>query len=292
MRRRGHLQAPFKSRVGRGQLVRNVLAAFGLSWLAVEPAAFFLGGGNGRLGWTGYFVLLAVAGLAGYLRSLPRLPLKRSLAGSKVMVRIAEGDLLDQTGNLIVGTNDFFDTTTAGGVISPASLQGLVAARLYDGDLPSFDQAIADSLALSRETGEVVGEKEYGKKVRYPIGTTAVVDRGPRRVFLVAYGRMPKALPVRVSVDRADFHHALIALWDQVRDRGQREALHVPILGGNFARFHGTLTQLVQTIVLSFIGAQGPAEVSPVLTMWLRPEDTLRVDLPALAVWLDSVCGR
>lgn len=277
--------------MGRGRWARSSLAAFGVAWLALEPVGFFLGGDWSHYGWLGYLGLVVVSAIAGYGLALPRLPIERALAGSKVRVRIAEGDLLDQQGNLVIGVSDCFDTALTGGIISPRSLQGQALERLYGGEAAALDADIEEALRAGGAQGAEAGTKSYGKRVRFDIGTTAVVERDQRRLFLLVYGRMPDRPPIQVEVRKEDFHLALVRLWEAVREWGQRDELHVPLLGGNFARLRSTRTQLVQTIALSFIAAQGPAEVAPVMTLWLRQEEMGDVDLPALTVWLNSVCG-
>lgn len=272
--------------------MRNSLATLGFIWLVLEPAAFFLKAEHWRRGWHVYLVVLGASLIVGYLLALPRLPIERSLMSANVTIRIQEGDLLAQVGNLAVGINDCFDTTTTDGVISPNSLQGKVVANSFGGNTSALDEAIEADLALTAESGVLDTGKTYGKKTRYPIGTTVVIEQGEQRFFMVAYGYMPAELPVRVAVDKADFHRALLMLWDKVRERGQRDELHVPLLGGDFARLGMTRTQLIQVVLLSFIGTQGSAEVAPAFTLWLQPKDARAVDLPALGVWLDSVCGR
>lgn len=261
-------------------------------WLGVEPlTAFQVWNGSGH-GAILYAAMVLVGAIAGYFITVPRLPLEREVARSKVTVRVSVGDILEQEGNIVVGTNECFDTELTGGIISPNSLQGQLLERVYKNNVEDLDNDVDAFFAETGAVSEKAPEKTYGKKRRYEIGSTAVIARGKQRFFLLAYGRMPDSVPVKVMVDKGDFHKALVQLWTELGSWGQREPVHVPLLGGNFARFHGTQTQLLQMILLSFIATQAPDEVGTDFTVWVHPDQLQRIDLPALAVWLDSVCGR
>jgi hypothetical protein len=72
-----------------------------------------------------------------------------------VTIEIRVGDVLAQTGNIIVGSNDAFDTQLEEGVISSASVQGQLLVRVFDGDRKDLDRQIAESVLTAWPPGPV-----------------------------------------------------------------------------------------------------------------------------------------
>ena len=155
------------------------------------------------------------------------------LPGSPTRVSVTISDILQQTGSIVVGSNDTFDTDL-GEVISPDSLQGQLLVKTFGGEQAALDRAIVESLAGT--TGHHEPAKSFGKQVRYPIGTVAVVQQGARRFFLVAFCRMLDQR--RVSADVFELWESLRNCWAKVRDHGQH-ADCMPILGRLGFRRHG-----------------------------------------------------
>ena len=136
--------------------------------------------------------------------------------GTTLTLRFA--DILREEADWIVGVNEFFDSTL-GDVVSAGSLHGKIISSVYGGNEAAFRSDVDDALATA--VGEEV-ERPRGQRVRYPLGTVAVIRRDPWRIYLVAITRTD------VATDRAG--STVPILWDALG-----EAIHVVDKVGNGA---------------------------------------------------------
>lgn len=276
-------------RVGRERFFTLFLASFGGLWLFLEPLSVFKVV-DLPAGITAYCGLVIGGILIAGTIARPTKSLGRKLHPSDTEITVCVGDLLAQEGNIVVGVSDAFDTETDAGVISPQSVQGQLLANIYAQDRSALDSDMA--AALQGHPGSVDDDKSFGKKTRYPVGTTAVIQKPPRRLFLLAYTRMKSTPPAVVEGSIGELRHSLDQLWDSVRASGQNEPLHMPIVGSHLARLGLSRTLLIQIIVLSFVSVSARDQVSPSLTIWIRHGDRDHVDMAALRPWLSAVCGK
>jgi hypothetical protein len=263
------------------------ISVFGTLWLVVEPAGLFFGHAF-ELGWLGYVALVIASGFAAIFVARPRDAVSRSLPPTDVTVAVRVGDLLAQSGNIVVGANDTFDTQFEDEVINRASVQGQLLVRIFEGKRDLLDRQIEDS--VGKADGSLDQEKKFGKRVRYPVGTVAVVRHESSRYFLPAFTRMSATLPAHVSSTIESLQIALAGTWRAINAAGQREPVHAPIIGSHLGRLGVSRTLLTEMIVLSFIAATragGPSS----LTIWVSPQDRDFVDMVVLDEWLRGLCA-
>jgi hypothetical protein len=91
--------------------------------------------------------LVVVSLLAALWRSRPRNRFEFKLPPSDLTIAIEVGDVLAQEGNVVLGSNDVFDTSLSDEIISPRSVQGQLLQRTFDGDASHLDEQITSSLA-------------------------------------------------------------------------------------------------------------------------------------------------
>jgi hypothetical protein len=100
-------------------------------------------------------------------------------------IKIVVGDVLAQEGNVVLGSNDTFDTSLSDDIISPKSVQGQLLQRVFAGDIDSLDDQISTSLAEATPVADP--DKTFGKTDRYPIGTVAIAAKGNARSSLTIW---------------------------------------------------------------------------------------------------------
>ncbi|HET9168905.1 MAG TPA: macro domain-containing protein [Actinospica sp.] len=283
------LRQPGQGRRALRLFTGNLLGAFGAASAAIQffgpvfPSAFAQ---PGR--WTLAAVGPCVAWAA--VRARPRARVRREFRYPGMTVIVEPGDLFDRPEHLAVGFSDMFYTEVwPSGPISPESVQGQLLSRVYDGDVAKLDGALAAALRRVRPSvRDRRNRRKAGGSTRYPIGTVAVLDDGPRLVFAVAYSATGADGVARSSVE--DLWLGLNRLWDAVDSRGHQEALAIPLLGAGLARLHYLEAQdLLRLILLSFIVRSRERRVCRELRVLIRPEDLNRVDLPSIADFLQSL---
>jgi hypothetical protein len=259
-------------------------STYGLIWLFLEPAGLFLPKWL-NWGWLGYFGLILCSLLIAILLNFPRLSVSCSLSSPNTTIEIKVGDLFDESGHLVIGANDVFDTEL-GEIIKSSSVQGQFLKRVYISDQKRLDTEIdIESLKVNR-TREP--NKKKGKSWRYPIGTTLVLGSPDKRFFLNAYGFMGNDLRVVSTAD--DIWYSLSCLWEKVRLKGHGLAISIPVIGSDLARTNLPRMALIKLVIISFIAASKKDFVTKKLTVVIYPKDLGSVDLYELEDFLKSTC--
>jgi hypothetical protein len=206
-----------------------------------------------------------------------------------LVIAVRVGDVLAQEGNVVIGSNDTFDTSLSEDIISAKSVQGQLLQRIFDGDLHELDEQIGTSLVEDSPTQD--SSKAFGKKDRYPIGTVAVTKRGNTKYFLPAIASMSSSTPPHTQATVEGVQMALTKAWEAVGRAGQREPVHAPIVGSHRARLGLSRTWLIQMMVLSFVAVTKKESGSSSLTIWVAEADAATVDFVALDDWLKDLCA-
>lgn len=262
------------------------VSIFGVIWLFLEPAGLLLPEWF-KWGWWGYGGLIFLSLLIAIALNFPRFSVFRSLSSPNATIEIKIGDLFDEPGHLVIGTNDVFDTEL-GEVIKPSSVQGQFLTGVYHGDQKRLDAEIDIALEPFKADKKREPNKKKGKFWRYPIGTTLVLGSPDRRFFLNAYGFIGNDLKVKATAD--DIWYSLSCLWEKVRLKGHGLEVTIPIIGSDLARTNLPRMTLMKLIVISFIAASKKDFVTKKLTVVIHPKDLDSVDLYALEDFLDSTC--
>lgn len=262
--------------------------AFGAGWLVLEPLGLFFPS-ELSWGWKGYLALLGLSAAWAFYVSRPRRVVEHALPPSDITITIRVGNLLDQDGNVIIGSNDVFDTEFEDDVISPTSVQGQLLSHVFNNDRAELDRQISESLNTTE--GRHDATKTFGKTTRYDIGTVAMVRQGRTRFFLSAFTTMSSTLPAHVAATIEDLQVSLARTWEAIAAAGQREPVHMPVIGSNLARLGLSRTLLIQMILLSFIAAETRGRVASSLTVYVSPNDWERVDMAVLDDWLRGLCA-
>jgi hypothetical protein len=230
------------------RLVKESLAAFGAFAAAAGlVAALFPDALKDRGAIWGILVVAVSVGF-GLWRSWPR-PIECAYTKPNTAIRLVRGDLFDESGHIVVGACDTFDTKVPN-VISPQSVQGQALQRLYGGDLARLDQDLDTALVDETPVGSVHKE---GKTERYPIGTVAAVPYGPRRILFLAYTEMNDRNEARGTSD--GIWRSMLSLWKAVSLYCNGEPVAIPVLGGGQARISQILPaqDSIRFIAFSFM---------------------------------------
>lgn len=281
------LRKHLRLRSTRRRWLSTFVATLGGAWLVIEPGGLFLPDAF-RWGWLGYGGLILVSALVSSYAARPRHTVVRALPPTDVKVTIRVGDLLAQAGNVVIGSNDTFDTQFDEDVISPGSIQGQLLTRIFGGDRAELDRQLAASLdGLPFERDQA---KTFGKSDRYALGTVAIVRRGEACYFLPAFATMTSTHPAHVTSSAEHLQVALARTWERINAAGGRKPVHVPIIGSNLGRIGLSKTLLIQMIVLSFV-AETRRGGPPALTVWVREDDVEDIDFAVLDEWLRGLCA-
>lgn len=228
--------------------------ACGIPWFILEPAQCYFPSLPPVLAQWGLLLSIATLGL-GVVAILVLIPqpaqVEFTLKNTTSRVRIEYGDLFArEDSDLVIPVNDYFDSQI-GPAVSTKSVHGQFIQRVLDGDSGTFDAVVAQHLATAK--GETV-EKNVGKRLRYPIGTTVPFPLIPRMAYLVATARTdPQTCIARSSVPQ--LWEALESLWGCVRTHANGRSVSLPLVGHGFGRTGLEPQHLLRLIVVSLFVA-------------------------------------
>jgi site-specific recombinase XerD len=262
-------------KVGYKRLGLSFLGNFGFLWLLFEPLGLFVPN-KLDFGWYGYSALVGASLIGAVFHRFPRVAISCHLPSPDTMIEMKIGDLFEQPGHLVVGTNDVFDTEL-GDIIKPSSIQGQFLTRIYKDDRASLDKDIETAIGAAGNQATEDLAKMPGKRMRYPVGTAITLGSQSTRYFLTAYGRMGNDL--RCTADANALWLSLNGLWEEIRLRGQGMNVVTPILGSDLARTGLPRMALIKLIVMSFIIASKKQFIARKLTIVIHPNDVDAVNL-------------
>lgn len=286
----GHqLRTLFGTRLGLSTAGRACAVQFGLLSGAVQLYLTFWPDSSLPRA-AAFLTVVGLSAVGGVLRSWPRTWATHEFLHPGFRVTIEVGDLFEQPGHLVIGSNDVFDTDTQDDLlIVHGSVQGQFLHRVYAGETARLDDELGTALAGTPPVRvEERTAKRAGKLARYPLGTVAVLGSPGKRYFLSAYGTMRNDLTVDSGPDQ--IWNSLGELWHAIHLHARREAVAMPVIGSGLARIDSMdHASLVKLILLSFVTTSRRSVVCKELTIVVLPEDYERVDMLELAAFLRTL---
>lgn len=222
-------------------------------------------------------------------QSWPR-PIEQSFQQPRTEIRVVIGDLFAQDGNIVVGMATTFDTEIPH-VIAPESLQGQLLTRVYNGDARALDAELTSALvSVSPSRSFTPADNKHGKQDVYPLGTVAVINQAPRKLYLcLAYTEMRADCTVSADVD--GIWRSLNELWRVADARGNGDPTSIGVIGGGQSRLsqHLPLQDSIRLIALSYIFASRTRPVSRQLNIIVRDRDLKHLDALEMQAFLRSL---
>lgn len=236
-------------------------------------------------GWKGWFSVIVISTIIALIRAWPQTSFSESFTNPDVKIGIKVGNIFDQSGHLVVGFSDTFDTEI-GDVVSKDSMQGQFLVSMYENNQNKLDTDL-DTL-LQNEESEEDAEKTRGKNKRYKIGTVVALSGLNRKFFCCAYSRMGADL--KATSDINSLWISLQNLWKKIRVEGEQKTIVMPVMGTNLARVPGISFKLpINLILLSFIINSRVEPISKELVLMIREEDREKVNLLEIQDFLKSL---
>jgi len=204
-------------------------------------------------------------------------PSKTSIrvAHSSTTVEIVFGDIFLQDGIRAIGVSEFFETEL-GTPVSDKSLHGAFLKRHFSGYAESIDIQLATG--LKKEEPTEVADKTCGKKLCYPIGTTALIRVNDERYILFALSKTNHQ-NCKVYSDVELMWRALHRLWQRARIECNGYPLILPLVGSGLSGLNLPTRDLLNLVVLSAITESKAHEITQTIRIVLRRERFEDIDL-------------
>lgn len=224
------------------------LSMLGSIWLATEVLTRVSSSLNQWLDDNGILYLAAAAAAAAIAfvcsafeaRSVTFL-----IPNTDTFLTLKFSDIFAEDADWIIGVNELFDSTI-GNIVAANSLHGQVISKIYNGNEAAFRQEV--DAALAAVPSQTV-QRAAGQTEKYPLGTTAVLPRGNRKLYLVAISstnlatnRSQSTVPTLWDALRAAFH--------MVDTQGNGAPLALPLMGNGRAGISIPPQHLLRIITL------------------------------------------
>lgn len=252
------------------ELLKQFLIALGTIWLLIEFVNFFKVGwiSNGLAGFIGAITISLIWSI---FKSFPQINLLKKSTLSNVEIEIQINRILNAPDcDISLPVNDCFDSKFPE-IISESTVYAKLIKTEFNGSSDVLDKLVREYFDTKGIVGIKDEGKKFGKTLRYPFGTTAVVKSNGRIVYLTSMSRMTYEGFSRGS--KESIWLGLCGLWDTVRRSGQLKPVALPIWGGGQSRTKSSKLGLIQLIILSFVIATNESKVSNKLIIAIRKED-------------------
>ncbi|CAM3081725.1 hypothetical protein DRF59_06770 [Chryseobacterium flavum] len=239
-------------------LIKDFLTLLGVFWLLIEVTSFFWEWfnefSNKNLGLFIFILILTL--LIAVKINFPKKEISREFKNlNNTIVKIEIGELLSKEGNIIIGSSDFFDTTTN----NTTSIKRQIIDKFFNGAIQSLDSQIETSLNAQNIQGTQVSinEKPVGKRIRYDIGETAnfsIPSNINIQVFISAICKIVYKGGVKTKeADIKMLTEALEKIWLTIRNNSNNKNIYIPILGAGITGLNMSKTTICQLIIVSFL---------------------------------------
>lgn len=197
-----------------------------------------------------YVAFVLGAGAIAFVRQIYEVrSVNFNLPTTNTKIEIRYGDLLQEPTDWLIGVGEFFDSEL-GQVVSKNSLHGKLISTVYDGDGNRFRQLV--DIALTGAKSTKAQQRPISPKLKYDIGTTAVLANGPHKVFLVAMSHTHLDTH-KASSDVPTLWIALRGALQSIHSHGNGAPISMPLIGNGQSSVNIAPQHLLRLIVLAIV---------------------------------------
>jgi hypothetical protein len=171
-----------------------------------------------------------------------------NLPTTNTKIEIRYGDLFKEKTNWLIGAGEYFDSEV-GQVVSKNSLHGKLIDNVYNGDAAAFRSLVDAALVGVKSTRT---PRLIAPKLKYEIGTTAVLANGSHKVFLVAMSRTHPETH-KASSDVPTLWLALRGALESIHHHGNGASISLPLIGNGQSSVNIEPQHLLRLIVLALV---------------------------------------
>ncbi|MDN3137896.1 DUF6430 domain-containing protein [Enterococcus faecalis] len=155
------------------------------------------------------------------------------IGGTSVLVK--KGDIFKEDGLKVIPFNEYFDTIVDNQVITELSLNGKYIKKF--GDVHKLDELIYSNTFLNSSENileeDVSRNGNIGKKIRYKLGSSIVVDD----YVLTAFSKFNQKNEAQLTM--TEYINFLLNFWNEINRVYAQKSVTVPIFGSGITRFKG-----------------------------------------------------
>jgi len=248
-------------------------AAFSVLWTLTEGVTHFLPGVKIEGGYALTIIILVSIGF-GINRFWKPSSIVIKVATTNTRIEVLFGDLFAQSGLRGIGVTEFFESEM-GTPVSETSVHGLFLKRCFGGGAKDFDKQLKDELkdVASEETQKIIG-----KRKKFPIGTTALINVDGDKYIVVAIAVTDEAT-CKARSDVTKMWVAMHGLWQRARIEAGGHPLNVPLIGSGLSGIGLPSRDLLNLLILSAITETKANRITEVIRIIFHPDRFEELDL-------------
>ncbi|WP_299150339.1 macro domain-containing protein [uncultured Dokdonia sp.] len=184
--------------------------------------------------------------------TIPKILIEKKFLASNTIICVKKGNLLLEKGNIAITSSNYFDLNKH--KKSSNSIKQQLIKTDFKDNLEGINKLIEESLLRQGIKGKQNKKKEKGKKIKYDIGTTAVVPVEHRKILLVIMTKLNlKEGKKRTESNLEYLQKGLNSLWKLYDSEGNLEPLSIPVFGSGLSKISLSRLIFIQLIIMSYV---------------------------------------
>lgn len=249
----------------------ELLHVFGVLWLLVEATSYFIDAEASTKIKEFWWAFLVAGIVISVIRLIPKHRFSYIVDDRDVTVELVVGDIFNENGPVIVGSNTNF--VTSADVISPKSIQGIFCSKYFPSMQPVNDQI-----------------NSQVQKLPCDYGTTITIRGSSKIGYFCAIAEINNSGVAKSNIE--NLRISLGGLWSYLSGSAEKDIINVPILGSGFSRISAKREELVKELLLSFFAAISESTFCDGIRVVIHPSDVKKynIDILELARFFEYSC--
>ncbi|WP_234122562.1 macro domain-containing protein [Clostridium hydrogenum] len=191
-------------------------------------------------------VFILVNSIIAYIMSLPKSKVTLN-SSKKVKTNIFFGDLFQAKTNIVIPVNEYFDTLVDNKIITESSVHGSFINSVFGSNVKELNNIIEKKLQGIQ--GVENSSRQVENKIKYPLGTTIVIEYNGKRYFLVVLSKFDYYN--KAYVCNKDYQNVVYSLLQAIHRYSQGQQVNIPLIGAGQSGVKLSKQELLEYLVFS-----------------------------------------
>lgn len=190
----------------------------------------------------GYILFVIVASLFFAWSQTKRKTSLNLKFSNTLRVKVDEGDLFSYTKDenfVVIPVNEYFDTIVDNKIINKGTIHGQFITRYYGENHTQLHEETEKYFATNNiKKKGIIEDREWsdGYKVRYPLGTCAIIKKDNTNFVLLAITHFDEE--DHAFVELSEFGRAISEMCKTLADKVQNKPIYMPLMGMGMSRLN------------------------------------------------------